>query len=92
MTMIRRAVDTHHSLLQEEIQQQHEDVEKRSEQLLREIQGEIDELQRRQRELQHLGDSEDPPQVANEMNEADDYYLFNRKSSLSKTGFFLLFF
>lgn len=60
MSMIRRAVDNHESLLQVEIKQQQLEVEKRSNKLLQDIQEEIDELQRKHSELQHLKDSVDP--------------------------------
>lgn len=63
IAMIRRAVDTHQSLLQEELQQQQEEVEKRSEQLLQEIQGEMEELRRKRSELQHMQESRDPARL-----------------------------
>lgn len=60
MSMIRRAVDTHESLLQVEIKQQQVEVEARSNTLLQQIHEEIDDLQRKHNELQHLKDSVDP--------------------------------
>lgn len=60
IAMIRRAVDTHQSLLQEELQQQQEEVEKRSDKLLREIQEEMEELRTKRSELQHIQESRVP--------------------------------
>lgn len=63
MAMVRRAVDTHESLLQVEIKQQQVELEQTSKQLLKKILEEIDELQRKRGELQHLTDIMGPFQI-----------------------------
>lgn len=59
ITMIRRAVDIHQSLLQVELDQQQEEVESRSDKLLQEIQGEIAELRMKHSQLHLIKDSPD---------------------------------
>lgn len=58
--MLRRAMETHQALLTEEVEQEHKEVASRSGELLKELQEETDELQRRHSELQNLKVSEDP--------------------------------
>lgn len=60
ITMLRRAMETHQALLTEEVEQEHKAVERRSYELLKELQEETDELQGRHSELQNLKGSEDP--------------------------------
>lgn len=58
--MVRSAIERNQALLADEIEQKQEAAERRADERLKELQQEIDELQRRRSELQHLEQAEDP--------------------------------
>ncbi|XP_061565786.1 E3 ubiquitin-protein ligase TRIM39-like [Cololabis saira] len=59
-TMAICVIEKNQTLLIEEIEQKHKAVETRAEELLLELQQEIDKLQQRQSELQHLEETKEP--------------------------------
>lgn len=58
--MVISAIERNQALLMEEVEQRQEAAEKKGKELLKELGREINELQKRHSELQHLESSEDP--------------------------------
>lgn len=60
VAMVRSTIERNQALLVDEIKQKQEAAERRADELLKDLQQETDELQRRRSELQHLEQTVDP--------------------------------